>query len=359
MRYLIFLLGLLVANVAQALDCEKVPDCESLGYSTKDDPNCADNGYMYCPFDQNYKVCVQYNCAALGFTEDDKTSWCKNIASCRGNEKYTLCVKAVCQIGDVFYSDGSCSLVEDYNPNDKNKIPVGVVFYVTDDGRHGKVVNLHNLTTNNNQQFDPQNPFNNTQDTLVWGLMNTDIPELSTDNYSLLVEMFHNGQQELFDGQYVTNILLKAVSQDENCQSGKYAPDTWGYNVYCRPTAAWVTHQFYPPSTNPDNPIVGQGKWYLPTLGEWGNIYGYDFSEVNKYYGTSGATGDIKPVIEQTLNALKQKGVVAEPFNDGVFWTSNEANKKWSWQFVMSNGYRDEDLGDRTALHHVRAVLPF
>ncbi len=93
MRYLMFLLGLLFANVAQAMDCEKVPDCASLGYSTKDDPNCADNGYMYCPFDKTYKKCVQYNCEALGFTESDKTSWCADLIECKGNAKMTLCQK--------------------------------------------------------------------------------------------------------------------------------------------------------------------------------------------------------------------------------------------------------------------------
>ena len=43
MRYILILLGLLVANAASAIDCEKVPDCESLGYSTENDPNCAEN----------------------------------------------------------------------------------------------------------------------------------------------------------------------------------------------------------------------------------------------------------------------------------------------------------------------------
>ena len=94
MQYVLILLGVMFANVANAMDCEKVPDCESLGYSTKDDPNCANDGYMYCPFDQDYKVCVQYNCAALGFTESDKTSWCADLIECKGNQKMTLCQKA-------------------------------------------------------------------------------------------------------------------------------------------------------------------------------------------------------------------------------------------------------------------------
>ena len=93
MRYILILLGLFVTGTAIAMDCEKVPDCESLGYSKDGDPNCAENGYMYCPFDQDYKVCVQYNCETLGFTETDKTSWCADLIKCKDNEKMTLCQK--------------------------------------------------------------------------------------------------------------------------------------------------------------------------------------------------------------------------------------------------------------------------
>ena len=103
MRYLMFFMVMMFVNVASAMDCEKVPDCESLGYTTEDDPNCAEDGYMYCPFDKDYKACVQYNCTALGFTESDKSSWCGKIVKCKGNEKFTAC-KALCEIGDVYYA---------------------------------------------------------------------------------------------------------------------------------------------------------------------------------------------------------------------------------------------------------------
>ena len=93
MRYVLILLALMFAGVAQAMDCQTLPDCESLGYSKAEEPNCADNGYMYCPFDQDYKICVQYNCESLGFTESDKSSWCADLIKCKGNEKMTLCQK--------------------------------------------------------------------------------------------------------------------------------------------------------------------------------------------------------------------------------------------------------------------------
>ncbi len=91
MRYILILLGLFVTGTANAIDCQKLPDCASLGYSKDKDPNCLEDGYLNCPFDQDYKVCVQYNCKALGFTESDKTSWCADLIECRGNPQMTLC----------------------------------------------------------------------------------------------------------------------------------------------------------------------------------------------------------------------------------------------------------------------------
>ena len=93
MHYIMFLLALLFTNVANAMNCQKLPDCEKLGYSKEDVKDCAENGYLNCPFDQDYKVCVQYNCEALGFTQSDKTSWCADLIECKGNQKMTLCQK--------------------------------------------------------------------------------------------------------------------------------------------------------------------------------------------------------------------------------------------------------------------------
>ena len=93
MHYIMFLLALLFTNVTNAMNCQELPDCEELGYSKEDVKGCAENGYLNCPFDQDYKVCVQYNCEALGFTDSDKTSWCADLIKCRGNEKMTLCQK--------------------------------------------------------------------------------------------------------------------------------------------------------------------------------------------------------------------------------------------------------------------------
>ena len=165
MKYVLFLVMILFSTQAVALNCEKQPTCEELNYSKEENPKCADNGYILCPYDQTYKKCVQYSCESLGFTKSDKNPWCKNIATCPNNPNYTLCTKASCDIGDVYYSDGSCGLVDDYNGS---KIPVGVVFYITDGGYHGKVASLKAISS-------------------PWGLHGTDIKGLKGYNKTSIV----------------------------------------------------------------------------------------------------------------------------------------------------------------------------
>ena len=153
MRYVLILLGLMFVNVAQAMNCQELPDCESLGYSKGEDPNCVEDGYLNCPFDQDYKVCVQYNCEALGFTESDKTSWCADLIKCKGNEKMTLCQKPCFAIDynslKELAESGDCKVV---TMRDDIEIPKnqGITFApntVIDGGNH-------TLTSTGNQAYN-------------------------------------------------------------------------------------------------------------------------------------------------------------------------------------------------------------
>ena len=312
MRYGLLIFSLLFANIANAMDCEKVPDCESLGYTTKEEPNCAENGYMTCPFDQSYKKCVNYDCVALGFTEDDKTSWCKNIATCRGNEKYTLCVKAFCEIGDVFYADGSCSLAEDYNPNNKNKTPIGVVYYVTDGGYHGKIVSLENVTRYGNLVSTDRGRVN-------FGLKEGyTIPELPALNGK--TALLQERAPEFYDGDANTNILIDIVT--DNCA---YDPDTWGYRENCVARAALMTKEFYPSGVEPSDTSFGQGKWYLPAIGELMDMYGTDNAEITSVLEMSGAKGDVIQKVNKALEILASAKVAQTIYTDLYYWSSTKS----------------------------------
>lgn len=91
MKYLVFLSIVFYSFSAAAINCAESPKCEELGFSTAEDKNCLPNGYIYCPFDKDYKKCVNFNCEALGFTTSNKTEWCKTIVKCPNDDTYTLC----------------------------------------------------------------------------------------------------------------------------------------------------------------------------------------------------------------------------------------------------------------------------
>ncbi len=301
MRYLLFLLGLLFANVAQAIDCEKVPDCEELGYSKAEDSNCADNGYMFCPFDREYKKCVQYNCAKLGFTEDDKSSWCGKIVKCKGNQKFTAC-KALCEIGDVYYADGTCGYVQDY---DNTKTPVGIVFYTYDEGRHGKVISLHHLTFDENFNFNPENPFGQKMIQASVKSPDTTLPLTPYPSHEAIIAVLKNNERSAYAGKENTQILW------EN-------------------SAALMVKDFYPLNVASSNPITGQGKWFLPSVGEFLMLWNPDTSQliIKNNHTIQGVAPETDPIIrnqvDASLKVLKTRGVqvslLLSPSN--YYWTS-------------------------------------
>lgn len=346
MRYMLILLGLLWIGTANAMDCQTPPDCESLGYSKEEDPNCADGGYMTCPFDEEYKKCVQPNCETLGFTESDKTSWCKNIATCPGNEKYTLCVKAFCEIGDVFYADGSCGLAEDYNPNNKDKTPIGVVYYVTDGGHHGKIVSLENVKRYGDSVF------NSDQNRVGFGLTSYAIPEL--DAMAGKTQLLQERSPKFYDGEEITNILIKIVKPDCAYESG-----TGSYRLYCVARAALMAHEFYPSGVAPSDTSFGQGKWYLPAIGELMDMYGTDNAKITNVMEMSGAKGDVIQKVNKTLEILADAKVAQTIYTDLYYWSSTKSESASNiFHLEFKNGRRGH-ANTSNGWYPIRASLKF
>jgi len=76
-------------------------------------------------------------------------------------------------VGDVIYSDMSYGNI---SALDSSKIPVGVVFWISDTGNSARVISLKNLTFNSQDQagnFDPQNPYGNTVAYSQWATTDT------------------------------------------------------------------------------------------------------------------------------------------------------------------------------------------
>ena len=109
--------------------------------------------------------------------------------------------------------------------------------------------------------------------------------------------------------------------------------------------AAKATTQFY--VGDKYDAEFGQGTWYLPSMGELMDMYGYDYSQITDAYGTSGAgqTAAEKNIddINTALTTLKNKGVAAEAMS--VFlWSSSEDSSGNSWYLSTNVGYRYDDF---------------
>lgn len=95
-------------KVMAQVNCATVPDCASLGYSSTE--TSCNGSWLYCPFNSAYKKCVPDSASCEGFTEDDKTSWCKTIVPCASDSNLTLCA-------DLIENDCSEFTLDNCTPN--------------------------------------------------------------------------------------------------------------------------------------------------------------------------------------------------------------------------------------------------
>ena len=350
MKYVLFLMIILFSSQAVALNCERQPTCEELNYSKEDNPKCDKNGYILCPYDQSYKKCIRYNCETLGFTQSDKSSWCGKISKCPNDESYTAC-KALCEVGDVYYADGTCGYAKDY---DGSKIPVGVVFYVTDEGRHGKVVALKDLQAKHLHDYFLDREGGD--DTIIpLGGLIYDF-KCYTDNDDMLPQL-KALDATFFDGKANTLKMLEGKITEE-CSNGSYHEDTREWDLYCQPTGALLALEYVPDQVSADNPITGQNQWYIPSLGEMMQLYGTDFSQIDdKYYSNSGSTGRVLNVVSQTLKTLSAKTLSGYYWTSSLFCFSSNPLNFASCTYNMGGGDRAQDGVIRS--FPIRPVLAF
>ena len=86
--------------------------------------------------------------------------------------------------------------------------------------------------------------------------------------------------------------------------------------------AATAANQFYVGSKTGD---FGQGKWYLPAIGELMEMYGTDTSAITgDFFGTTGADGDNMQLINDALGTLAAKDSSVASQMSGYYWSSSE-----------------------------------
>ncbi len=121
--------------------------------------------------------------------------------------------------------------------------------------------------------------------------------------------------QKFFNPNEAEEIRNKALFNDKNSSvyNGRANTDALLKEIGADALAATAANQFYVGSKTDAH--FGQGKWYLPAIGEWAEAYGTDTSQIDgDYRGRSGATGDNIREINKTLATLKAKdnGVAEE-----------------------------------------------
>ena len=276
--------------------CVATQDCASLGYT---ETSC-ENGGIKCPFGNTWacpmsesEFCQKYGfdyvCSGTGYISgggkacDNKYAFCTCADTYEWKDGKCSKIRPKCKVGWFYYSDNSCS-----DEVLSGKIPIGVVFYLNDNGIGGQALALQDV----GQHY--------------WSNVNSiDISTLK--NYS-------STQEALTDIASCDNTNKIIAACDESI---------------C--PAAWAAKNYYP-----KNAPETKGNWCLPAYGAgdqmWNNFktinsklneinatslnsrfswssteansleaYGWNYS--TNTYGTSvkyggGVGGCIRPVIE-------------------------------------------------------------
>ena len=134
----------------------------------------------------------------------------------------------------------------------------------------------------------------------------------------------------------------KLVNGNPNLWAGKYNTDMIVNQIGDDGAVAAACKNYTPDASLTNNADFGKGQWYLPSIGELTDMYGYDYSAMDMTigYGTSGAVGDNKAKINAALNALQNKGVDAKALTNGWYWSSSEHTNSTSWGLNVSSGNR-------------------
>ena len=228
--------------------------------------------------------------------------------------------------GDIVYTDLSFTTAENY---DSTKTPVGVVVWVSESGSSAKIINLKDLTFSSWDaigNFNPANPYGGAKDASQWvttAKATTDITAI--ENYTLdQARDVYRGTITPYTEECRPATAVPNFGNDTcefssfwNGQANSLAAVQKIGNAALAAKAALI---FYPPEVNASDENLGQGKWYLPAMGELMEAYGVDYSAVTDSI-TSGVTGTNKAKINIALSTIGSEK--AATLTD-LLWSSSE-----------------------------------
>ena len=359
MKKLFFVLSFLafVPAVQAQMDCEEVPSCAELGY-TQD--SCAGGKGVRCPFDESKFYCAGVkqlpDAENPGVTDEnwsaecaDKIAYCtayntecqctacedtylisdgacvpecdKSADTCAAESKVFNAETCTCEACPTNYQFNSETKACEQIACDTTKVEHCATYssdyepctcqacelnYLLVDGVCKKICTIVDNCKTYDSEYDPCN-CTACEDgfTLANGVCVDPCVEKCKIAYPL------------FAGQDNTNAAIDQI--------GKNA------------LAAYAARQFYVGDKDGD---FGQGKWYLPSIGELMYLWGTDTSKVTSSASSSGTTKNNKVLIDNALSVLADKGVEAAALDsDDLYWSSSEAGANYSWQHYTGRSY--------------------
>ena len=292
------------------------------------------------------------------------------------------------KLGDVMYLDKTYGSAADYNGN---KTPVGIIAAVSDEKKDVMIINLKNLRFVSGK-INPDNPYNSSGSETVSWFKNSEtpmlniaaIPDYSTSEMKTLLKAADNCPCQFYKPTCTKSVgsctLENKIFNAETCTCeacpNGYLPDS-DVNE-CRETCKVKCKNAYPLFTGQEytkaamdhyhaNALIayaanlfytgsktgnfGQGKWYVPSIGEWMQFYGTDTTKiVGRYddYSATGAHGKNKELINTALSTLANKGVEAKIL-EGIYWSSSPRMSTSLWGINSETGYRRSLSGTDTA----------
>ncbi len=186
------------------------------------------------------------------------------------------------------------------------------------------------LIDGNGNSADIKNLYMDVSGKKAYGIRVANKGSLTIDNImgitveGLGAQRLVNGDADLMDGATNTKIIISSTAEGGIGANG---------------LAATAANQFYAPGLAADDEDLGQGTWYLPSIGELMEMYGTDFSAASGT-GTSGASAYADSDMAKINATLGSLGSEATTMS-GYYWSSSEYSPNFSWILNSGNGGRN------------------